>query len=198
MIPQYRFALREDLKDDKRFLPIRATSRSTGWDVSCAFENGVKRMTIAPGEYVKIPLGIRCLPPEGYWFELKPRSSTFVKKKMHALYGTIDNDYNNFQLYFCAKYDGKEPLEIEFGEKIGQIIPVKVQEMEVIDVANDEFDKMCSEKTGERKGGFGSTDSKETNKCDDPIGAGGPTVESKGFIKYGETTEGEWLHGNGD
>lgn len=178
MIPTYKFALREDLKDDKRFLPTRATNKSSGWDVSCAFEDH-KGIIVQPGSYVKIPLGLRCIPQEGFWFELKPRSSTFVKKKMHALYGTVDCDYRD-QLYFCAKYDGDSVLPLEFGEKIGQIIPVKIQEMEVIDISNEEFDTVCAEEKNDRKGGFGSTD------------------EKKGFIKFGEETEGDYLHGNGD
>lgn len=158
--PKYLFALREDIKDDKRFLPTRATSRSAGWDVACAFENHASYIVL-PGEYVKIPLGLRCIPPEGYWLEMRPRSSTFVKKHMHALYGVVDNDYRGF-LYFCATYNGPVPLTLEFGEKIGQAVVVKMKEMEISEVSNDKFDELCQQEDNERQErGFGSTDKKE-------------------------------------
>lgn len=154
-VPEYRFALRDDLKDDKRFLPTRATSQSAGWDVSFAPEDH-KPLTIQPGEYVKLPLGIRCIPEKGWWLECKPRSSTFIKKKMHALYGTIDFDYR-FQCFFCAEYRGDQPLILEFGEKIAQFIPVKTKEMKTNEISNEEFDLFCAEEENDRKGGFGST-----------------------------------------
>ncbi len=154
-IPTFKFALREDLINDKSFLPVRATEGSAGWDVACAFDDH-KSHTIQPGEYVKIPLGIRSIAAPGFWYEMKPRSSSFVKKKLHALYGTIDNDFRN-QLCFCAKYDGNEPLILDFKEKVGQIIPIKLQEMEVQEIPNEEFDKICQNEYNTRTGGFGST-----------------------------------------
>jgi dUTPase len=154
-IPEYRFALREDLKEDPRFLPTRATSGSVGWDVACAFEDK-KSLLVQPGQYLKIPLGLRCLPPEGYWFEVRPRSSTFTKKNMHALYGVVDGDYRN-SLYFCCEFSGTWPLTLEFGEKIGQIVPKKLLEMKVQTISNTAFDDFCKNEKNDRKGGFGST-----------------------------------------
>ena len=155
--PVFRFALREDIKDDKRFLPVRATSGSAGWDVSCAFEDH-QDLVVQPGQYLKIPLGIRCIMPPGWWLSVKPRSSSFVKKKLHALYGTADSDFRNF-LYFCAKSDNEEPMTLNFGERIGQLIPVKMQEMVVGEVENDTFDYYVNQENNNTRkyGGFGST-----------------------------------------
>lgn len=157
-VPSFKFALRTDITDDERFLPTRATPQSAGWDVACAFEDH-KPLTIQPGEYVKIPLGFRCIPAKGYWFKMNPRSSSFTKKKLHALYGVVDYDYRQM-CYFCAKYDGTEPLTLEFGEKIGQIIPVKTVEMSIVKIHNKTFDKMCLKENNQRVGGFGSSDKK--------------------------------------
>jgi deoxyuridine 5'-triphosphate nucleotidohydrolase len=154
-VPEYRFAMREDLKNDPRFLPTRATSGSSGWDVACAFEDG-KSLLVQPGQYLKIPVGLRCIPPEGYWYEMRPRSSTFTKKKLSALYGVADFDYRG-DLYFCAQYTGSWTLTLEFGEKIGQIIPKKLLEMKVQTISNEEFDNFCKTEKNERKGGFGSS-----------------------------------------
>lgn len=172
--PTFSFALREDLVNNKEFMPTRAEPMASGWDVKAAMKDR-NPLSIKPFEYVKIPLGFRAICPEGYWYELKPRSSSFAKKKMHALYGTIDQNYES-ELVLACQYIPDQPkivsnmnfcinsyiqaneLVIEFGEAIGQIIPVKRQEMIVSEMSNEEFDNSCKARGGLRgRGGFGST-----------------------------------------
>lgn len=161
--PTYYFALRDDLKEEKRFLPTRATNFSSGWDVRCAQEDR-QDIIVHPGEYIKVPLGFRAICPPGWWFELKPRSSTFAKKHLNCLYGTIDCDYRGWVTMVGqylpdtnAKLDSKT-LRLEFGEAIGQIIPVKLQEMNIEEISNKDFDYYCNQEINERGiGGFGST-----------------------------------------
>lgn len=160
-IPTYKFALREDLKDHPEFLPTRAEPFATGWDVRAAQEDR-KDIIIKPGEYFKIPLGFCALPPNGWWFSLHPRSSSFVKKHMHNLIGIIDEHFFLGVIaagqYIPNKFDINAPdLVITFGEKICQIIPEKRQEMIVQKIEKDEFEKLHSERNTIRKGGFGST-----------------------------------------
>lgn len=160
-LPEFKFALRADLEGDKRFLPTRATSKSSGWDVSAAQEDK-KPIIIRPGSYVKIPLGFRTIFPAGWWLECEPRSSTFIKKSLHCLTGKLDNDWRGWSM-LCAQYIPDvsslgNDLVIEFGEKIGQLIPVKLKEMNVSQISNEEFDKICKEEANERGDkGFGST-----------------------------------------
>ena len=192
-IPVYKFAIREDLKKQSEFsfLPSRAHSDDTGWDVRAAFENGVKSIIVKPGEYVKIPLGIRALCPSGYWLKLSPRSSTFAKKQLHALYGTIDQNYEgsicfaaqylpelnittevsvNTESYYDELFDelryetsansyiNSDNLVINFGDAIGQLIPIKRQEMIPEEVSNEEYDNLCKARNASRGiGGFGSS-----------------------------------------
>ena len=101
-IPSFKFALRDGIENDKQFLPVKAESKATGWDVRAAMPDKVP-LVIYPFEHVKIPLGFRTFCPEGWWFELKPRSSTFAKKNLHSLYGTIDETYEG-QLIFACQY----------------------------------------------------------------------------------------------
>jgi dUTPase len=182
-IPTYKFALREDLQhsDYRQFLPLRAEPKATGWDVRAAMPDR-KLLRIKPFQQVKIPLGFRGFCPEGWWYELKPRSSTFGKKSLHALYGTIDETYEG-ELVFACQYipevnyeicsldgiDWLEPIEwlyycrknelcIEFGEAIGQIIPTRREEMNTIEISNGEYNRLSQERDAVRKaGGFGST-----------------------------------------
>ena len=126
--PRFRFALREDLKDDKRFLPTRATPNDTGYDVRAAPDNG-KDIIIKAGSYFKIPMGFRAFCPDGWYYQLHPRSSSFIKKSLHSLIGIIDEDFF-LNLSFCGQYipdtnSLSKDIKISFGEAIGQIIPTK-------------------------------------------------------------------------
>lgn len=157
MIPEFKFALKEGLSPE--FLPTRAHDTDTGFDVRVANNDGVR---IRPFEYVLIDLGFRAFLPEGWWCKLVPRSSTFAKKNLHCLYGTIDNDYENFWRFACQyqpnSIDDRQELYIPFGDPIGQIIPVKRQEMVVTQISNTEFDDLCNNRKAVRgTGGFGST-----------------------------------------
>lgn len=169
-LPTFKFALREDLKNNKEFLPVRGEPKATGWDVRAA-----NSLIIAPFENVKIPLGFRTLCPEGWWFELKPRSSTFAKKNLHALYGTVDETYEGELIFACqyippflhnkifdfsliSDYFNNAKLEINFGDAIGQIIPIRRQEMNVIEATNEEIEEDFKRRAAKRgAGGFGST-----------------------------------------
>jgi dUTP pyrophosphatase len=171
-VPEFIFSIRDNLGDS--FVPTRGDSHSTGWDV-CAAEDVVLR----PTERALIPLGIKCFAPPGYWLELRPRSSTFGKKSLHALYGVIDEGYEGELLFACqwipnfhdsivapttppngdaiATYLNCE-FKIEKGERIGQLVPVKRQEMSVKVVTNDVFRALCNIRGLARgAGGFGST-----------------------------------------
>ncbi len=155
--PEFKFALREDLKDDKRFLPTQATPNSLGFDVRAA-PYDKQPIIVNHNDYIKVPLGFRCIPESGWGFELHPRSSSFIKKYMHSLIGIIDEDYS-FEVFWCSHYisPNLEPLVIQFGDAIGQIIPVRRQDMSVAEICNQEFDDLCRQKNFSRTGGFGST-----------------------------------------
>lgn len=177
-VPTYKFALREDLKDDKRFLPTRGEEKATGWDVRAAFPD-TDKIIVHPFEQVKIPLGIRGLCPDGWWYEIRPRSSSFAKKNLHALYGVVDETYEG-ELIFACQYipvlrvlDFQSGLEIfgaferwthlpeltiNFGDAVGQIVPVKRQEMNVMEINNTTLEAEYASRNGKRgAGGFGST-----------------------------------------
>lgn len=163
-VPVFKFALRKDLLDRPDFLPAQGEPHATGWDVR-AGQLDRKPLSIQPGCYFSIPLGFRIFAPPNWWIQLNPRSSTFAKKFVHALYGVIDEQYEN-EIVFAGQYmpnPKKIPkdLVINFGDKIGQIIPVFRQTMIVDSIGNEEYDKFVAARGGKRgTGGFGSTDKK--------------------------------------
>ena len=181
--------------DPNLFLPTQSNYTDTGWDVRCASWNTIKYdydkyrspgnashiLELSPTEYAKISLGLRVFAPEGWWLKLAPRSSTFAKKNLNYLTGTIDQSYEG-ELLFAVQYlpdqfsfdtdieqhggdyysastnITNEPLVIPFGERIAQLIPVRRQDMLCESVSNEEFDRLCAERGGARgAGGFGST-----------------------------------------
>jgi dUTP pyrophosphatase len=163
-IPTFKFAVREDMfrgmgssLTSQDFLPRKGSDKATGWDVRAG-----GYYTLRAGQYIKIPLGFRVLAPDGWWLELRPRSSSFAKKQLHALYGVIDEDYSGHCLFACQYIPdlssmGKD-LSIEFGEAIGQIIPVKRQEMKVEGISEQEYEELVIQRDFSRgAGGFGST-----------------------------------------
>lgn len=161
--PVYKFALREDLKDKKEFLPTRAHDTDTGWDVAAAMVDH-KSVTLKRGEKILMPLGFRVFCPSGWWLKLVPRSSSFAKKDLHFLYGTIDESYPGevkaaFQYLPPSNHDGisYDEITINFGDKIAQLIPIKREDMSVEDISNEEIDKLYNERAAKRSGGFGST-----------------------------------------
>ena len=152
-IPEFIFTLNEGLDDS--FLPSRSDLESTGWDVKASID-----LEIKPFTYFKIPLGFRAFPPEGWWFQLHPRSSSFIKKSMHVLVGIIDETYPQEVILagqYIPSFDNLNNLIIQKGERIGQIIPVRRQEMIVNKVTQEEFNALCERRAAVRSGGFGST-----------------------------------------
>lgn len=160
-LPEFYFALREDLKSESKFIPTKATKGSAGYDVRAAMEDR-KSLVLRAGQKVIIPLGFRTFCPDGWYLELKPRSSSFTKKSLHCLYGTLDTDWegqNMLAAQFIPDVNSLgTDLVIEFGDALGQIIPKKMHEVEFHEASNGDLDVMFLNRKGTRGvGGFGST-----------------------------------------
>ena len=132
-------------------LPRRGTSGSAGYDFYSPLD-----FTLAPGEFIKIPTGIRARIDEGWVLTLYPRSGQGFKYRLQ-LYnsvGVIDSDYfgaeneGHIQIKIVnANEEGKE-LTVRRGEAFAQgiFLPFGV-------TVDDDAAEL-------RTGGFGSTDRK--------------------------------------
>lgn len=167
-LPKFHFAPLDELKlkcedtefTPQDFLPKQINDIDTGYDVRAAEE-----VVLAPGQFFKISLGLKVHIPKGWWLELKPRSSTFMKKCCITHIGTIDEGFPlkmvGAGLYMPdSRHLRPEPLNVKFGERIFQLIPVKRQLMNVVCSTESEIDKMHQESNSTRKGGTGSTGDK--------------------------------------
>lgn len=129
-------------------LPKRATTGSAGYDFFTPCD-----ITIAPGETVKIPTGIRAWIENGWVLKLYPRSGLGFKFRLQLnnTVGIIDSDYyysDNEGHIFCRitnDSNEKKTLSLKAGEGFCQGIFV-----EYGITLDDDTD-------GIRNGGFGST-----------------------------------------
>ena len=134
-------------------IPIRKTANSAGYDVEAA-EDIVIPMYKPGIKPTLIPTGLKAYCMDDECFLLLNRSSGPKKGFLMAnsvgliysdYYGNEDNDGHFYFAYFnCSDHD----IEVKKGDVIGQVVFTKYL---VVDGDNA---------TGERRGGFGSTDTK--------------------------------------
>ncbi len=129
-------------------LPVRATAGSAGYDFFIPCD-----LTIAPGETVKIPTGIRATMAEGWVLQIFPRSGLGFKYRLQLnnTVGIIDSDYyaSDNEGHILIKVtntntEGKT-LSLKCGDGFAQgiFLPFGITEDDAADAV--------------RNGGFGST-----------------------------------------
>lgn len=129
-------------------LPAYQTEHSSGVDLQADI---LEPVTLRSGERQLIPTGISVAIPAGFEAQIRPRSGLAIKKGLSLVNtpGTIDADYRG-EIKVIAINLGKEPILIEKGERIAQMVFVPVvqarfEEVETLD------------ETTRGAGGFGST-----------------------------------------
>ncbi len=128
-------------------LPARATASAAGYDIRSAEES----VTLEPGEIRLVATGLVMELPEGIECQVRPRSGLALK---HGITlpnspGTIDPDYRG-ELRVIMQNLGGEPVTLERGERIAQLVFARFEAPDVIEV-----DEVTDTERG--SGGFGST-----------------------------------------
>ncbi len=127
-------------------LPRRATAGSAGYDFVCPAD-----VTLAPGEALTIPTGIRCRMESGWVLMMFPRSGLGFKHRIALAntVGVIDSDYyyaeNEGHILIRLVNSGEHTVHISRGDRFCQGVLL----MHGLAVEN--------EVSAERSGGFGST-----------------------------------------
>ena len=133
---------------DEIKLPHRATTGSAGYDFYAPCD-----ITLAPGETVKIPTGIRVAIDEGWVLKLYPRSGLGFKFRLQLnnTVGIIDSDYynsdNEGHIFCRITNDSNENKTVSLQKGDGFCQGIFVEYGITVD---DDAD-------GVRNGGFGST-----------------------------------------
>ena len=127
-------------------LPLYETIGSAGCDVRSTHSD-----VIYPGRSALIKTGLYVEIPIGYEIQVRPRSGLALKKNLTVLNspGTIDADYRG-EIGVILINHGQTPATIEQGDRIGQLVLNKVEQIEWNEVSE-------LSDTDRGQGGFGST-----------------------------------------
>lgn len=129
-------------------LPSRASRSAAGYDLRAALE---EPLTLQPGDRIVVATGIALAIPEGWEGQVRPRSGLARRHGLTVLNapGTIDADYRG-EVMVLLVHHGDQPVTLERGERIAQLVPARVAEVEF-----EEVDELPDTERG--SGGFGST-----------------------------------------
>lgn len=137
-------------------MPVRATGGSLGYDLTVVSPAGAgTQHVVAPGQLVLLPTGLAFGSPVplGLGVFLFPRSSLYKKYGVILAnsVGVIDNDYQDEIMVPVLNLLDHDTI-IPAGERVAQLVPLPIPATHVVEVGNQVGF------TGERSGGFGSTD----------------------------------------
>ena len=131
---------------ENAILPRYAHPGDAGADVFAA-----GHVVIEPGATALVPTGIAIELPHGYEAQVRPRSGLALKHSVSVLNtpGTIDAGYRG-EVGVIMINHGREPFEINPGDRIAQMVIKPVLEIEMVEA------ETLSD-TSRGAGGFGST-----------------------------------------
>ena len=148
------FEICKGFEDKNINLPVRKTAKSAGYDIEAAEDIVIPKFGLGV-KPVLIPTGLKAYMEDDEVLYLYNRSSNPKKKGLILAnsVGVIDSDYygnpdNDGHIMFAFYNVGEEDILIKKGEAIGQGVFSKY-----LVTDNDNA-------SGERMGGFGSTDNK--------------------------------------
>ena len=130
-------------------LPCYMTDGAVGMDLAAAID---APLLLASLERARVPCGFAVAIPRGYEGQIRPRSGAAWK---HGLSipnapGTIDPDYRGEVAVLLVNL-GREPVTVEPGQRIAQLVICPVAEAELVEVGT-----LSSTVRG--SGGFGHTE----------------------------------------
>ena len=133
--------------DPDAVLPARAHPGDAGLDLRSAVD-----VEVAPGERALVPTGVAVAIPDGHAGLVLPRSGLASKHglTMANAPGLIDAGYRGEVICAVVNLDRDTPVRISKGDRIAQLVVVKVPEL-----AAEWVDELPLTTRG--KGGFGST-----------------------------------------
>lgn len=136
------------INKSKHPLPQYQTQGSSGMDLRANLD---KKIILKSLERTLVPTGIYIELPQGYEAQIRARSGLALKKGLSLPngIGTIDSDYRG-ELKIIFVNLGKEDIEINDGDRIAQMVIMKIErpEIEEVEILGD---------TERSRGGFGHT-----------------------------------------
>ena len=131
-----------------------ATEQAACFDICASIKDPI---TIAPGEHIGVPTGVKIAAQSPLWFRINSRSGLAIKHGIITIAGIIDTDYRGEWIVGLlntnAESSGKS-YTINPGDKIAQVELPFPYHAEFTEISNEEFAKLDTDR-GEK--GFGSS-----------------------------------------
>jgi dUTP pyrophosphatase len=136
------------IRDAALPLPAYHSAGAAGMDLLADIERAI---VLAPLERCAAPTGIAIEIPPGYEGQVRPRSGRALREGLTLLNtpGTIDSDYRG-EIQVIVVNLGREPVSIEPGDRIAQLVIAPVARVELVEVE-------ALDDTSRGGGGFGHT-----------------------------------------
>jgi len=125
-------------------LPKRGSQHAAGYDLASA-----KKVTVPARGKALVKTDLAMIIPEGCYGRIAPRSGLAWKKFIDIGAGVIDRDYRG-NVGVVMFNHGDQPLEVEVGDRIAQLVLERIAEPVV-----EEVEELPETERG--SGGFGST-----------------------------------------
>ena len=129
-------------------VPRYMSELAAGFDLVAAIDAAI---VLAPGDRYAIGTGLVFELPPNFEGQIRPRSGLAIKHGLTLVNGpgTLDADYRG-EVKVLVINHGREPVRIESGERIAQMVIAPVVRAELVEVT-----ELSTTARGE--GGFGST-----------------------------------------
>lgn len=142
-----KLLIKMDEKAQKYEVPSPKKKGDVGYDMYCTEDIEIPAYK-GKKDVRNVPSGLSMKLPEGYWAEIRPRSST-AKRGLEVTMNTIDNGYTG-PLFTQVRNLGNRKIKIKAGERLAQIVIHKIHTPKV-EVVNE------LPETERGDSGFGST-----------------------------------------
>ena len=128
-------------------VPARAYAGDAGLDLAAT-----ERIELGPGERAVVPTGLAVAIPEGYAGFVQPRSGLASRHGITIVNtpGLVDSGYRGELMVVLHNTDRAEPLVVEAGMRIAQLVVLPIPEVELVEV-----EELPASERGAR--GFGSS-----------------------------------------
>jgi dUTP pyrophosphatase len=128
-------------------VPERAYTGDAGLDLAAC-----ERVELAPGERALVGTGLAVAIPEGYAGFVQPRSGLAARHGLSIVNspGLVDAGYRGELRVILLNTDSSEPVVVEPGMRIAQLVVLPIPELELVEV-----DELPASERGVR--GFGSS-----------------------------------------
>jgi dUTP pyrophosphatase len=118
MVPGLKYKIEDGCPIDK---PIKepAYEGDVGYDLGVAIETDT--IELEPHGFRDIPTYVRVELPPGVWGDIRPRSSTYARRRLVVMPGTIDNGYRGLLSVFVYN-PNPTSVQIMKGDYLAQLV----------------------------------------------------------------------------